>query len=81
MAKLTYFKLMREDFEVLNEMYSSAQIGELIVATMQYSVVSKLGAKVQTFLDGDYTLPDVPERINAADSEQLAAALAKQYTA
>lgn len=36
MAKLTYFKMMREDFEVLNEMYSSAQIGELIVATMQY---------------------------------------------
>ena len=36
MAKLTYFKLMREDFEVLNEMYSPAQIGELIVATMQY---------------------------------------------
>ena len=36
MAKLTYFKMMREDFEVLNEMYSPAQIGELIVATMQY---------------------------------------------
>ena len=26
-----------------------------------------------------YTMPDVPERINAADSEQLAAALAAQY--
>lgn len=36
MSKLSYFKLMLEDFETMAEIYSTAQIGELIVATMQY---------------------------------------------
>lgn len=36
MSKLSYFKLMLEDFETMSEIYSTAQIGELIVATMQY---------------------------------------------